>query len=554
MIVDLDDPRATDPVVAGAKGAGLARARQAGLPVLPGFVVAAEAGRSSLARGAATLPHRGSGGARSAVLAVPLDPSLAGALSAAVARVPEPLIVRSSSALEGDGRWAGAFTSYLAVGRDEVATAVRGCWASAFSVAAVDRAEAAGVDPATAMAVVVQPSIEPACGGIARFDGDDVVVVGVVGSPAPLVQGWDPGVTARVSADGGVLGAAAVELLGAASLRGVARILRDAHVRLGSTRCEWAADSDGRVTLLQVGDEPPRERSARTVPDVYASAAAARLARVVRRTPGPLGQRCIVPWALGEANPPDRPTPSLLEDEGLDADDALARAIELADRLVASVWGTAPVAVQAALGQARGTKPDDVLARIATLTTADPGSARTVRHLVDIVRRQLVAMGEVPDIESAWYVSPDRAAAVLAGVVTPGRARIGVDRWEPFGALVTLRHGQAAEGTEAAPGLGYGRLCFVPDPGRSAHLRPRDVIVTTHPTPGFGALLWDAAGIVTLGGGPAAHLFEAARSVGIPAVAGVHLDEILGMRPQRATGCVAVAVDGDFGSVAVMPW
>jgi pyruvate,water dikinase len=38
-VVDLCDPRATDPVLVGAKAANLARCAAAGLPVLPGVVV-----------------------------------------------------------------------------------------------------------------------------------------------------------------------------------------------------------------------------------------------------------------------------------------------------------------------------------------------------------------------------------------------------------------------------------------------------------------------------------------------------------------------------------
>jgi rifampicin phosphotransferase len=38
-VVELDDPRAVDPALVGAKAANLARARSAGLPALPGVVL-----------------------------------------------------------------------------------------------------------------------------------------------------------------------------------------------------------------------------------------------------------------------------------------------------------------------------------------------------------------------------------------------------------------------------------------------------------------------------------------------------------------------------------
>jgi phosphoenolpyruvate-protein kinase (PTS system EI component) len=55
-------------------------------------------------------------------------------------------------------------------------------------------------------------------------------------------------------------------------------------------------------------------------------------------------------------------------------------------------------------------------------------------------------------------------------------------------------------------------------------------------------LLWDAAGLVTESGSPAAHLFESARALRVPAVCGVSLP--LGDR--------IVAVDGHAGVVATL--
>jgi phosphoenolpyruvate-protein kinase (PTS system EI component) len=74
--------------------------------------------------------------------------------------------------------------------------------------------------------------------------------------------------------------------------------------------------------------------------------------------------------------------------------------------------------------------------------------------------------------------------------------------------------------------------------------------VGTHPIPNLAALLWDASAVVTAGGGPAAHLFESARALGIPAVCGVNLDVLLA-GPATAR---SIAVDGTSGRVAVMPW
>jgi phosphoenolpyruvate-protein kinase (PTS system EI component) len=55
-------------------------------------------------------------------------------------------------------------------------------------------------------------------------------------------------------------------------------------------------------------------------------------------------------------------------------------------------------------------------------------------------------------------------------------------------------------------------------------------------------MLWEAAGLVAEHGSEGAHLFEVARSLGVPAVLGVALD---------ATDRV-VAVDGDLGAVSAL--
>ncbi|MGI9647132.1 MAG: hypothetical protein ACR2OI_01290, partial [Acidimicrobiia bacterium] len=61
LIFDLDDGRALDPAVVGAKAASLARARQLGLPVLDGFALSVEVSRPALAGGAQALAESNSG-------------------------------------------------------------------------------------------------------------------------------------------------------------------------------------------------------------------------------------------------------------------------------------------------------------------------------------------------------------------------------------------------------------------------------------------------------------------------------------------------------------
>lgn len=549
-LVSLDEPRAVDPRLTGAKAAWLARATQAGLPVLPGVVVRADESEPHLTEGREALDRRGSGGARLAVSGRPLDGRLAAELMGAADRLGDPLVVRSSSVIEGDPRWSGAFTSYLDVHPDEVPKAVAGCWASAFTVAALERHRAADVAAGSVpMAVLVQPALQPDFGGTARIEGETTVVTAVAGSPAPLVQGWEPGDQARISASGEVDGERAAATMGIRLLTSVAAVLREAHERLGATACEWAT-VDGEVTILQLMHSPG-SRPASLLPPV--SGAAAAPAALVRRYPGPLGETLVLPWAVADPTAfTDLPPPVPM---------AGAEALDLARReaaaLTADVWRQRPAvaAVEAAgvLRSLRGTDPEAALAAVQELSLPGVRRGRRVLALLARVLEDVAAKDAVTRPDLVWHLDPTEIEAVLTGAEpVVRRQRIGFDRWEPFTASVVASTGIRANGTEAAPGVAAGRLWYVDGPGRSEGFRPRDVIVTPYPLPGIAPLLGDAAAIVTTGGGPAAHLFESARALAIPAVCGVHLDHVLG-RPLREASGQFVAAVAD-GSVFVSEW
>src|SRR5258705_1963936 len=130
--ISLATAPAADPAVVGQKAAGLARATAAGLPVLPGWVLPLEESARAISAGFAAL---GQGGGQAALLAatrIALPPRVAGELERVADAMGPSAVVRSSTAADGDGRWAGAFASYLDVGRELLPVAVRGCWASAF--------------------------------------------------------------------------------------------------------------------------------------------------------------------------------------------------------------------------------------------------------------------------------------------------------------------------------------------------------------------------------------------------------------------------------------
>jgi phosphoenolpyruvate synthase/pyruvate phosphate dikinase len=193
------------PGLVGAKAARLARAADAGLAVLPGWVVPVAEGRPALGAGVATVRQGRPAAARRAVLGHRLDKRLAAELREAVAGLGGRVIARSSSPLEGDPRWSGAFSSVAEVGPDDVVAAVRSCWSSAFAVDPLGRLEACGLPPeALELGVLLQPEIRPVAGGVARVTGTgdggagEVTIEGVLGHPGPLLSGWAEGASACV--------------------------------------------------------------------------------------------------------------------------------------------------------------------------------------------------------------------------------------------------------------------------------------------------------------------------------------------------------------------
>ena len=250
MITGLDDPAAIDPNRFGAKAAALALARQGGLPVLPGFVVEAAASREHMKLGISALASRGSGGARLAVISE--SPPAAARLVAEGRRLSSALAVRSSAPIESNGAWAGAFTSYIGVTPEELPKAVAGCWASAFSVGAVAHQSQAGIEPGSiSMAVLVQPAIDPAVGGVAEISADRTVwVEAVAGSPAPLLQGWVRGTVATRSPGEGWEGSEAIALVGLEVLDQIGAVLEAASKDYGFNRCEWGLA--GSLWILQL--------------------------------------------------------------------------------------------------------------------------------------------------------------------------------------------------------------------------------------------------------------------------------------------------------------
>jgi phosphohistidine swiveling domain-containing protein len=539
----LDDPRAFDPGVAGAKATGLARAGAAGLPVLPAHVLPVETLAPALAAGASAL-DRSPASARLAAAACRLDPVVLGAVRSLCATFDHGAIVRSSSPLEGDPRWSGAFSTYHEVGPDDLETALLGCAASVFSRDVVGRGEQLGLRVTEmGLAVVIQPWLPLDGGGTATATGDGVAIHGVAGNPAALVAGALPGERAIVRA-GRVDGDPTLGGLGADVAPAVAALTRLVAAEFGSATIEWGLDS-GRLWLLQVRESPPAT-AGRRAPAVTSGREPTdverRIAALAQRFPGPMGEATVLPLA---------PALDLVPVPGrIVVDDPAAALREiraLAERLRASVWDT-----DAATAERRWSAlARELLAGTSGTSRLDgfraPDVAETSRlaGLVEGLGRALTDAGSLTHPALVWRLAP---ADLESAVRRPGHrppVPHGPDRWEPLVAAVVSADGAVTEGVGASPGLGAGRAhLLVAGSGRPA---PRAVLVAPRPVPQIAPLLWGCAGLVTTEGSEGAHLFDVARSLGVPAVTSLSMSE-----PGTIAPGSLIAVDGDRGAIAVL--
>jgi phosphohistidine swiveling domain-containing protein len=536
--ISLDEAAARDPAVAGAKAAGLARARAAGLPVLPGAVLPVDASASAMRAGAEALRRS------SSPAAAYLGAIAAGAdtgIEPPAGLGEGPWVVRSSTPLDDDGRWSGAFASYLDVMPSDLATSARGCWASAFGHDAVARCEAAGHDVGSILVgVLVQPFVRFTAGGIARVARDGTVAVTAArGGPAGVVARGD-GRETLVGPDGRA-DRPAPPGVGEADVRAAATVARAAAVSTGASSIEWGAAA-GAVSLLQLGPRAAPAATPKRSPRVEIPEGAERLARLVSAFPGPLGLELVLPWALGADAMPSAVPPHASADA-----DTFSRAMATAVRLASEVWSTDASEVRARMEEfahlVGSGRPDDALHLLRDLRRPDPGDARSVLAAVAAVGERLVHDGRLPAAPLVWRLTPDEVALALRGAAAP--VRRGPDRWEPFVAEVVRSRGTTVTATSVSPGVGAGPVYRVERLSGAFRPVPRSVLVVPRPLPHLAPLLWHSAGLVSLGGTTGAHLFEVARSLGVPAVTGIDGEKL-------ATGAL-LAVDGDAGAVSVLP-
>ena len=201
--------------IAGGKGASLSRMAAAGLPVPPGFVVAAGAFHDFLdaCGGAAIIASVTSGldvddrravehaaqRIQQLIVSTPLPDPLARAILAAHKKLAHgDLVAVRSSAVSEDGitaSFAGQQESYLNVRGDAVLDRVRECWASFFSPRALFYRAQKAVLADTRMAVVVQEMVQADKSGV-MFTVDPIrnrrtcmVIEGAPGLGEAIVSG-----------------------------------------------------------------------------------------------------------------------------------------------------------------------------------------------------------------------------------------------------------------------------------------------------------------------------------------------------------------------------
>ena len=235
-VLALEDPAAGQVDVVGGKAAALAEAARAGLPVLPGFVLTT--GFTAQVDGGAELSRACERARR--------------AWSELTGEGRRGLVVRSSSPAEdtADSSMAGRFESVVDV---------RGWEGFVGAVGTVLAARSAVAGSTAPIAVLVQPVVVAAVGGV-LFGVDPVtgrsdrrVVAAVRGLPGRLVSGEVGGTRYALTAAGERVGPADGEdLLTAADLRELAELAERTAARFGGPQdVEWARDDAGRLWLLQ---------------------------------------------------------------------------------------------------------------------------------------------------------------------------------------------------------------------------------------------------------------------------------------------------------------
>jgi phosphohistidine swiveling domain-containing protein len=496
--------------VAGAKAARLAAARAAGFPVLPGWVLPAAESRPAIRAGAAAVRGGRPAAARRAALSCPPGPALAGELRAAVHSLGGRVIVRSSSPLESDPRWAGAFSSVAEVGPDDVLTAVRSCWAAAFAVDPLARLDACGLPlDALELALLIQPELKPDAGGTARV--------------IPAAPGAGGSVRATPAAGAGRPAGQASTARFPGQAAAPPRGSQTATHRLGGGT-ETRHPGGEAATSRLGGETGTRYPGGRT-----------------GACPGPVD--VIVDGTLGHPG-------ALLAGW---AEGASAR-VRLADP---TAPGWPEPAAEGPLTQLLGAGLVAAVARLAAGVYWALGDT-SIEWAADngtVWLLQTAPAGPVPVLPPEPAAAPAGHATTMGGraaaLAGPPGLVYAARELMPLLAAAVQAAGRRVAARPAAAGQAAGRLV----PCRP-HQRPaagcRDaILLIDQPVPALAPLLFAARGVIARGGTAGSHLAEVARSLAVPMVTGCRAELVTGPAP-AGDGWLA-AIDGSTGDVALLP-
>ena len=209
-ILDLDSRDALQPILAGGKGAGLARLRRQGFPVPDGFIVTPAVFqdhiggfREMLPKQPDACPEAELAHFQAMIIRQPLPARLERDVVAAYRKLGGPVAVRSSMLGEDGARrsFAGQLETFLNVeGEGALVSAIKQCWAALYSprMARYLASQAGQGYAATAnglsMAVVIQRMVDARAAGVA-FSADPitgqrcVLIEAICGLGDSLVRG-----------------------------------------------------------------------------------------------------------------------------------------------------------------------------------------------------------------------------------------------------------------------------------------------------------------------------------------------------------------------------
>ncbi|PWJ47702.1 phosphoenolpyruvate synthase [Quadrisphaera granulorum] len=276
--------------------------------------------------------------------------------------------------------------------------------------------------------------------------------------------------------------------------------------------------------------------------------------------------------------PADHPEPLIatlrqyLEGHGSDPHERQRRSAERRERATAEVLGRLSPLRRSLLvrllrwAQEAGAAREDAL--------SDIGLAwPTIRRFLRESGRRLAASGVLEHADDVFWLRRTEMEAAAAGDLTPLRDRVAVrkEMWRgqrlasppqllplappwlqrALGGVMPSgdqsQTGPVVRGVGASGGQVTAVARVLSGPEDSARLRPGDVLVARMTTPAWTSLFAMASAVVTDVGGPLSHSSIVAREYGIPAVLGT------GVATQRLTDGALVTVDGDAGTVTLVP-